>query len=69
MIITTNGFETVDGCLFRNDVDTGLFDVVISHARNRHLPLLPIIPPAGVTVYVPENEQAVREQRVVQLWD
>lgn len=66
-IILANGFETLDGCLHRHDINTALTEVVLTHDRNRHLAILPIILPARTKIYVPD--QAPKTKEIKQLWD
>lgn len=65
--IVTNGFETIDGCLHRHDISTEMIEKVLSHEKNRHLAILPPLPPAKTVIFVPAIEAKVKE--VKQLWD
>lgn len=66
-IIVTNGFETLDACLYRHDISTALVEVVLTHNRNRHLASLTNILPAQTEIYVPD--QAPKTKEIKQLWD
>lgn len=65
--IEANGFETLDGCLHRNDISTALVESVLSHEKNRHLATLPLILPARTKIHVPD--QAPKAKEIKQLWD
>lgn len=63
--IITNGFETIDGCIYRHQLNVHLEDV-LTFEKNRHLALLPAILPARSTIYLPDEKPAVIE--TVSLW-
>lgn len=67
MIIIASGFETLDGCLYRNNLPTLMLDSVLQHSRNRHLAYQNSILKAGTEIYVPEIQK--EEKRTVSLWD
>ncbi|UNM95502.1 hypothetical protein MMG00_12910 [Ignatzschineria rhizosphaerae] len=65
--IEANGFETLDGCLYRNEISTALLEAVLTHEKNRHLATLPTTLPVRTKIYVPHNR--VQKKEIKQLWD
>lgn len=63
--IFTNGFETIDGCLYRHNLSL-LVEDVLQFKRNRHLATQPEILPPRTIIYLPKERPKVQE--VIQLW-
>lgn len=63
--VTANGFETLDGCLYRNNISVTLEDV-LRLENNRHLAILPLILPARTVIYIPEERPKKKE--TINLW-
>lgn len=66
MQIRANGFETLDGALYRNGIGTDQLERVLGDHRNRALATLPAILPPETLIYIPEERPNVRE--AVHLW-
>lgn len=64
--IMASGFETVDGCLYRHQLNVSLEDV-LQLESNRHLATLPNILPARTVINVPADKPVVKE--TVSLWN
>ena len=75
--IMASGFETVDGCLHRHQLNVSLEDVLqlesnrhlatLPFEQNRHLAVLPAILPARSKIYLPQDKPVVKE--TVSLWN
>ena len=63
--ITANGFETIDGCLYRNNLNVAIEDV-LNLESNRHLATMPLILPARTVIYIPEERPKKKE--TINLW-
>lgn len=66
--IETNGFETLDGCLFRHQVSTDNINKVLTMIENKMLSTMPILPPARTQIIVPAAVTNIEIKRV-SLWD
>lgn len=64
--ITANGFETIDGALYRANLNVAIEEVLNLEA-NRHLATLPLILPARTVIYIPEERPKKKE--TINLWD
>ncbi|UNM96724.1 hypothetical protein MMG00_02395 [Ignatzschineria rhizosphaerae] len=64
--VVASGFETIDGCLYRHQINASLEDV-LKLESNRHLAGLPNIVPARTVINVPLDKPVVKE--TVNLWD
>lgn len=66
MIFEMNGTETLDGCLYRNQMGTSNTETVM--LLNPHLATLAIHPPFGTQVVVPEVAPS-KTIKTINLWD